>query len=72
MAHCGSGGKPFPHSCLEEPSPNKGKRQKCMTLKDELPKVVGAQYATGQDRENQSPEGMKRMSQSRTKPNWGM
>ena len=36
------------------------KRQKDMTLKDELPKSVGAQYATGEI----APERMKRLSQS--------
>ena len=39
-------GKPLQHSCLENPT-NSMKRQKDMTLKDELPKSVGAQYATG-------------------------
>ena len=36
-------GKPLQHSCLE----NSMKRQKDRTLKDELPRSVGAQYATG-------------------------
>ena len=39
-------GKPFQHSCLETPT-NSMKRQKDMTLKDELPRSVGAQYTTG-------------------------
>ena len=39
-------GKPLQHSCLENPM-NSMKRQKDMTLKDELPKSAGAQYATG-------------------------
>ena len=30
------------------------KRQKDMTLKDELPKLVGAQYATGEEWRNNS------------------
>ena len=34
------------YSCLENPM-NSMKRQKYRTLKDELPKSVGAQYATG-------------------------
>ena len=38
-------GKPLQHSCLENPL-NTIKRQKDMTLKDELPKLVGAQYVT--------------------------
>ena len=28
---------------------NTMKRQKCMTLKDELPRLVDAQYATGEE-----------------------
>ena len=39
-------GKPLRYSCLENPM-NRVKRQKDRTLKDELPKSVGAQYATG-------------------------
>ena len=39
-------GKPLQYSCLENPM-NNMKKQKDRTLKDELPKSVGAQYATG-------------------------
>ena len=39
-------GKPFQYSCLENPM-NSMKRQNNRTLKDELPRLVGAQYATG-------------------------
>ena len=39
-------GKPLQHFCLENPM-NSMKRQKDRTLKDELPRSVGAQYATG-------------------------
>ena len=39
-------GKPLQYSCLENPM-NSMKRQKDRTLKDELPRLVGAQYATG-------------------------
>ena len=39
-------GKPLKCSCLENPM-NSVKRQKDRTLKDELPKLVAAQYATG-------------------------
>ena len=39
-------GKPLQYSCLENPM-NNIKRQKDRTLKDEFPKSVGAQYATG-------------------------
>ena len=39
-------GKPLQYSCLENPM-NSMKRQKDRTLKDELPRLLGAQYATG-------------------------
>ena len=39
-------GKTRQYSCLENPM-NCIKRQKDRTLKDELPRSVGAQYATG-------------------------
>ena len=53
-------GKPLQHSCLEE-TMNKMKRQKDRTLKDELPRSVGAQYATGDLWRNNSRknEGME-------------
>ena len=44
-------GKPLQCSCLENPM-NRVKRQKRMTLKDELPRSTGAQYATGDQRRN--------------------
>ena len=46
-------GKPLQHSWLEKPM-NSIKRQKDMTLKDELPRSVGAQYATGEEWRNSS------------------
>ena len=46
-------GKPFQYSCLENPI-NIRKRQKDMTLKDDLPRSVGAQYATGDQWRNNS------------------
>ena len=39
-------GKPLQYFCLENPTSHV-KRQKDMTLKDELPRLVGVQYATG-------------------------
>ena len=39
-------GKPLQYSCLENPM-NSIRRQKDRTLKDELPRSVGAQYAIG-------------------------
>ena len=44
-------GKPLQYSCLENPM-NSMKRQKEMTLKDELPRLVGAQYAPGEEGRN--------------------
>ena len=44
-------GKPLQNSCLENPM-NSMKRQKDRTLKDELPRSVGAQYATGDQQRN--------------------
>ena len=46
-------GKPLQYSCLENPM-NSTKRQKDMTLKDELPRSIGAQYFTGEDQGNSS------------------
>ena len=46
-------GKPLQYSCLENPM-NNMKRQKDRTLKDELPRLVGAQYATGEEWRNDS------------------
>ena len=46
-------GKPLQYSCLENPM-NSMKRQKDMTLKDELSRSVSAQYATGDQWRNNS------------------
>ena len=46
-------GKPLQYSCLENPM-NSMKRQKDRTLKGELPRSVGAQYATGDQWRNNS------------------
>ena len=53
-------GKPLQYSCLENPM-NSIKRQKDRTLKDELPRLVGAQYATGDQWRNdfRKNEGME-------------
>ena len=45
--------KPLEDSCLENPM-NSMKRQKYRTLKDKLPRSVGAQYATGDQWRNNS------------------
>ena len=53
-------GKPLQYSCLENPM-NSMKRQKDRTQKDEFPRSVGAQYATGDQWRNNSRhnEGME-------------
>ena len=53
-------GKPLQYSCLENPM-NSMKRQKDRTLKEELPRSVSAQYATGDQWRNNSRknEGME-------------
>ena len=56
-------GKPRQYSCLENPM-NSMKKQKDMTLKDELPRLVGAQYATGEEWRNSSRKNEE------TEPKW--
>ena len=53
-------GKPLQYSCLDNPMKSM-KRLKDKTLKDELPRSVGAQYATGHQWRNNSRknEGME-------------
>ena len=46
-------GKPLEYSCLENPM-NSMKRQKGRTLKEEFPRSVGVQYATGDQWRNNS------------------
>ena len=46
-------GKKLQYSCLENPM-NSKIRQKDRTLKDELPRSVGTQYATGDQWRNNS------------------
>ena len=46
-------GNPLQYSSLENPM-NSLKRQKDRTLKDGLPRAVGAQYATGEEWRNNS------------------
>ena len=57
-------GKPLQYSCLANPM-NSMKRQNDRILKEELPKSVGAQYATGDQwrnnsRKNEETENCKR------------
>ena len=53
-------GKPLQYSCLENPM-NNMTMKKDRTLKHELPRLVGAQYATGDQWRNNSRknEGME-------------
>ena len=53
-------GKPLQYSCLENPM-NSMKRQNDRILKEELPRSVAPQYATGDQRRNNSRknEGME-------------
>ena len=54
MLSTGEGnGKPIKYSCLDNPMDTM-KRQKDRTLKDELPRSVGAQYAVGDQWRNNS------------------
>ena len=63
MSHAGSSdktwstaegnGKPLQYSCLENPM-NSMKKVKDRTLKDEFPRSIGAQYATGEQWKNNS------------------
>ena len=46
-------GKPLQYSCFENPM-NSMKTEKYRTLKDELPRSVGTQYATGDQWRNNS------------------
>ena len=56
MRSTGEGnGKPLQYSCLENPM-NNMKRQKDRTLKDELPRSGGVQYATDDQWRNNSKE----------------
>ena len=56
-------GKSLQYCFLENPV-NSMKKQKGMTLEDEIPRLIGAQYATGKSGEI-TPERMKRQSQSK-------
>ena len=46
-------GKPLQYSCLENPM-EQYEKEKYMTLKDKLPRLVGAQYATEEKQRNSS------------------
>ena len=63
-------GKPLQDSCLENPM-NSMKRQKNRTLKDDLPRLVGAQMLLEISGEI-TPERMKGWSQSKKIPSCGL
>ena len=60
-------GKPLQYSCLENPM-NSMKKQKDRTLKDELPRSVGAQYATGDQWRNNSRKNEERKPKEKQQP----
>ena len=64
MRSTGEGnGKLLQYSCLENPM-NNMRKQKDMTLKDELPRLVAAQYATGEEWRNNCRK------KEETEPKW--
>ena len=60
-------GKPVQYSCLENPM-NSMKRQKDRTLKDEFPRLVGTQYATGDQWRNNSRKNEKKEPKQKQHP----
>ena len=60
-------GKSLQYSCLENPM-NCMKRQKDRTLKDELPRKVGAQYATGDQWRNNYRKNEERVPKQKQHP----
>ena len=60
-------GKPLQYFCLENPI-NSMKRQKDVTLKDESPRSVGAQYATGDQWRNSSRKNEETESKRKQHP----
>ena len=64
-------GKPFQYSFPENPM-NSMKRQKDRTLKDELPRSVGAQYATGDQWRNNSRKNEEMEPKQKQHPVAGM
>ena len=68
MSSTGEGnGKPLQYSCLEKPM-NSMQRQKDRILKDELPRSVGAQYATGDQWRNNSRENEEEEAKQKQYP----
>ena len=63
-------GKPLQYSWLENPI-KRMKRQKDRTLKDELPRLVGAQYATGDQWRSNSRKNDEMEPKTKTTPSCG-
>ena len=59
--------KPLQYSCLENPM-NSMKRQKDRTLKDELPRQLDAQYATGDQWRNNFRKNEERELMQKQQP----
>ena len=66
----GGNDKPLQYSCLENPM-NSMKRQKGMSQKDELPRLVGAQYATGDQWRSNSRKNEEMEPKTKTTPSCG-
>ena len=60
-------GKPLQYACLEN-SMNSMKRQNDRTLKDELPRLVGAQYTTGDQWRNNSRKNKETEPKQKQQP----
>ena len=60
-------GKPLQYSCLENPM-NSMKRKKDRTLKDELPRSVGARYTLGDQWKNNSRKNEETESKKKQHP----
>ena len=70
MRSTGEGnGKPLQYTCLEN-SMNSMKRQKDRTLKDEIPRSVGAQYDTGDQWRSNSRKNEGRESKQNNTQLW--
>ena len=63
-------GKPLQYSCWENPV-SCMKRQKERTLEDELPRLVGSQYATGDQWRNNSRKKWRDGAKAKAKPSCG-
>ena len=60
-------GKPLQYSCLENPM-NNMRRQNDRILKEELPRLVGAQYASGDQWRNNSRNNEEMESKQKQYP----